>query len=159
MNDNIIKMARHMVGCKDITCEACLSRRKKLFGDNKCALIEYAEVLDKEGYRNRSETVEEFAKLKAENESLKKQLEEQRKKVSTMNGLLPKSRCETPIEELALSKRAYNCLKRGGIKTIGQLKKMTEEELIRVRILQTQGNILYRAYQLINDLAEQYSKE
>ena len=51
MNDNVIKMARLMVGCKDRTCEDCLSQSKKLFGDNKCALIEYAEVLDKAGYR------------------------------------------------------------------------------------------------------------
>ena len=61
MNENVIKMARLMVGCKDRTCEDCLSQSKKLFGDNKCALIEYAEVLDKAGYRKQSETVKEFA--------------------------------------------------------------------------------------------------
>jgi hypothetical protein len=67
MNENVIKMARLMVGCKDRTCEDCLSQSKKLFGDNKCALIEYAEVLDKAGYRKQSETVKEFAeKLKTE---------------------------------------------------------------------------------------------
>ena len=59
MNENVIKMARLIGGCKDITCEDCLSRRKKLFGDNKCALIEYAEVLDKAGYRKQSDTVKE----------------------------------------------------------------------------------------------------
>jgi hypothetical protein len=67
MNENVIKMARLMVGCKDRTCEDCLSQSKKLFGDNKCALIEYAEVLDKAGYRKQSETVKKFAeKLKTE---------------------------------------------------------------------------------------------
>ena len=67
MNENVIKMARLMVGCKDRTCEDCLSQSKNLFGDGKCALIEYAEVLDKAGYRKRSETVKEFAeKLKDE---------------------------------------------------------------------------------------------
>ena len=61
MKENVIKMARLMVGCKDRTCEDCLSQSKKLFGDNKCALIEYAEVLDKAGYRKQSDTVKEFA--------------------------------------------------------------------------------------------------
>ena len=62
MNENVIKMARLMVGCKDRTCEDCLSQSKKLFGDNKCALIEYAEVLDKAGYRPEAEVRAETAK-------------------------------------------------------------------------------------------------
>lgn len=37
------------------------------------------------------------------------------------------------IEELELSVRAYNCLKRHGIETVGQLKSMTEEDLMNVR--------------------------
>jgi hypothetical protein len=78
---------------------------------------------------------EEYKQLKAENESLKKQLEEQRKKVTMMNGLLPKSRCETPIEELDLSTRPYNCLWRAGISTIEQLQQMPEEKLLRLRNL------------------------
>ena len=61
-NDNVIKMARLMVGGSILTtCEDCLSQRKKLFSDNKCALIEYAELLDKAGYRQQSKTVTEFA--------------------------------------------------------------------------------------------------
>ena len=65
MNENVIKMARIIGGCNDITCEDCLSKRKKLFGDNKCALIEYAEAFDKAGYRKQEDTVREFAeKLK-----------------------------------------------------------------------------------------------
>lgn len=76
-NENVIKMARLMVGCTDRTCEDCLSQSKKLFGDNKCALIEYAEELDKAGYRKQSETVKEFAEkllyplIKAYNQSYK----------------------------------------------------------------------------------------
>lgn len=67
MNENVIKMARLMVGCKDRICEDCLSPSKKLFSDSKYALIKYAEVLDKAGYRKQSETVKEFAeKLKTE---------------------------------------------------------------------------------------------
>ena len=41
----------------------------------------------------------------------------------------------TPIEELDLSVRAYNCLKRAGINTVDQLRSMTEEELLSVRNL------------------------
>ena len=58
MNENVIKMARIMRGCKHITCEDCLSQRKRLFGDNECALIENAEVLDKAGYRKQRERQE-----------------------------------------------------------------------------------------------------
>lgn len=37
------------------------------------------------------------------------------------------------IEELDLSVRAYNCLKRAGIDTVEQLKKLTDDELARIR--------------------------
>lgn len=60
MNEKVIKMARLMGGCKDRTCEDCLSQSKKLFGDNKCVSIEYAEVLDKAGYRKQSDVVKEL---------------------------------------------------------------------------------------------------
>jgi len=40
---------------------------------------------------------------------------------------------DTPIEELDLSVRAYNCLKRQGVNTIGQLAECTENDLMNVR--------------------------
>lgn len=40
---------------------------------------------------------------------------------------------ETPIEELDLSVRAYNCLKRSGITKVGQVLEMSEEDLLAVR--------------------------
>jgi RNA polymerase sigma factor (sigma-70 family) len=39
------------------------------------------------------------------------------------------------IEKLDLSVRSYNCLKRAGINTIGELTQKTEEEMMRVRNL------------------------
>jgi DNA-directed RNA polymerase subunit alpha len=42
---------------------------------------------------------------------------------------------EKKIEELDLSVRSYNCLKRAGINTIGELTQKTEEEIMRVRNL------------------------
>ena len=41
----------------------------------------------------------------------------------------------TPIENLELSVRAYNCLKRAGILTFGDLKALKEDELKRIRNL------------------------
>jgi len=38
-----------------------------------------------------------------------------------------------PIEELDLSVRPYNCLKRAGINTIGELVSRTEEEIVNVK--------------------------
>ena len=42
---------------------------------------------------------------------------------------------ETKIEELDLSVRSYNCLKRAGINTVGDLIQKNEEEMMRVRNL------------------------
>ena len=39
------------------------------------------------------------------------------------------------LEDLELSMRSYNCLKRWGIKTLGDLTKMTEYDLMKVRNL------------------------
>lgn len=40
---------------------------------------------------------------------------------------------ETPIEELDLSVRSYNCLKRQGVNTMGQLTECTEGDLLNIR--------------------------
>jgi len=37
------------------------------------------------------------------------------------------------VEELELSMRAYNCLKRADIDTVGQLIQKTEQEISKVR--------------------------
>lgn len=42
---------------------------------------------------------------------------------------------DKPIESLELSVRSYNCLKRAGISTIGELTGKTEEEMMKVRNL------------------------
>ena len=39
----------------------------------------------------------------------------------------------TPIEDLDLSLRAYNCLKREGINTVGQLTELGEWNLLDIR--------------------------
>ena len=38
---------------------------------------------------------------------------------------------EKPIEEMELSVRSYNCLKRAGIETIGDLAKKTRADIIK----------------------------
>ncbi|MEX2324648.1 MAG: DNA-directed RNA polymerase subunit alpha [Nitriliruptoraceae bacterium] len=40
---------------------------------------------------------------------------------------------DMPIEDLDLSVRSYNCLKREGIQTVGQLRELTEQELLEIR--------------------------
>jgi len=40
---------------------------------------------------------------------------------------------DTPIEELDLSVRSYNCLKRQGVNTIGQLNECSENDLLNIR--------------------------
>ena len=46
------------------------------------------------------------------------------------DGILEKS-----IDDLDLSVRSYNCLKRAGINTVEELTKMTEEDMMKVRNL------------------------
>jgi DNA-directed RNA polymerase subunit alpha len=40
---------------------------------------------------------------------------------------------ETPIEDLELSVRSYNCLKRQGVNTVGQLAECSENDLLNIR--------------------------
>lgn len=42
---------------------------------------------------------------------------------------------EMPIEELDLSVRSYNCLKRAGINTVEELVQRNEEDMMKVRNL------------------------
>ena len=46
---------------------------------------------------------------------------------------LPLDKYNTPIEELNLSVRAYNCLKRSGLMTVGQVLEKSEDELLTLR--------------------------
>ena len=46
---------------------------------------------------------------------------------------LTSDRYNTPIEDLNLSVRAYNCLKRSGLMTVGAVLEKSEEELLALR--------------------------
>jgi DNA-directed RNA polymerase subunit alpha len=54
-------------------------------------------------------------------------------KLPAGNGVIPPKLYDTPIEDLDLTVRAYNCLKRAGITKIGQVLEMTEDDLLGVR--------------------------
>jgi len=47
--------------------------------------------------------------------------------------LMAPDRYNTPIEDLQLSVRAYNCLKRSGLMTVGQVLEKNEDELLGLR--------------------------
>ena len=51
---------------------------------------------------------------------------------ATAMGMAP-DRYNTPIEDLQLSVRAYNCLKRSGLMTVGQVLEKSEDELLALR--------------------------
>src|SRR5207237_5894537 len=46
---------------------------------------------------------------------------------------LPPDKYNIPIEDLNLSVRAYNCLKRSGLMTVGQVLEKSEDELLSLR--------------------------
>jgi DNA-directed RNA polymerase subunit alpha len=46
---------------------------------------------------------------------------------------LPPDKYNMPIEDLSLSVRAYNCLKRSGLMTVGAVLEKSEDELLSLR--------------------------
>lgn len=63
-----------------------------------------------------------------------------------------------PIEELDLSVRQYNCLKRAGINTVKELKEMTVDDLLKVRNLSKRNiyDLIEKGY--INMMIEQQKR-
>ena len=55
-----------------------------------------------------------------------------------------------PIEDLGLSMRSYNCLKRSGLVTLGLIMEKTEDEILSLRNLGRKGydDIRYRLDEL-----------
>ncbi|MCK9518621.1 MAG: DNA-directed RNA polymerase subunit alpha [Dehalococcoidia bacterium] len=51
----------------------------------------------------------------------------------TSSLMMAPDRYNTPIEDLQLSVRAYNCLKRSGLMSVGQVLEKTEDELLGLR--------------------------
>jgi DNA-directed RNA polymerase subunit alpha len=47
--------------------------------------------------------------------------------------MMAPDRYNTPIEDLQLSVRAYNCLKRSGLMSVGQVLEKSEDELLGLR--------------------------
>lgn len=76
--------------------------------------------------REQNKLLEKAIKLYTKKEITKDQLEEMAKKVDVNN---------VSIDELDLSIRSYNCLKRRGVDTLGELLELTYAELSQVRNL------------------------
>lgn len=68
---------------------------------------------------------------------------------------------EKKIEELDLSVRSYNCLKRAGIHTVGELAQKTEEEMMRVRNLGRKSlkEVVQKLREIGLDLRRSYSTD
>lgn len=68
---------------------------------------------------------------------------------------------EKKIEELDLSVRSYNCLKRAGINTVGELSQKTAEEMMRVRNLGRKSlkEVIQKLHEIGLDLRHAYDDE
>lgn len=64
---------------------------------------------------------------------------------------------EKPIEELEFSVRSYNCLKRAGIHSVGEILTKTEHDMMKVRNLGKKS--LEEVIQKVNDLGLSFRKE
>jgi DNA-directed RNA polymerase subunit alpha len=63
---------------------------------------------------------------------------------------LEPDRYDTPIEDLGLSVRAFNCLKRSGLMTVGQVLEKSEDELLALR------NFGRKSYEELRDKLIEY---
>lgn len=68
---------------------------------------------------------------------------------------------EKKIEELDLSVRSYNSLKRAGIHTIGELTQKTEEEMMRIRNMGRKSlkEVIQKLHELGLDLRRSYDTD
>lgn len=83
---------------------------------------------------------EEYQKLLREHEMLTKAFEQRPTKDPDNNRILVATgrliaTMQTPISDLDLSTRSYNCLRRAGVETIRDIVEMTDNELCRIRNL------------------------
>ena len=91
------------------------------------------EVEDVVTFNNKlAETQAELEKVRAENLYLKKVLHSN-PEIDIECGVLSETYLETPIEDIVLSVRTYNCLKRAGKNTLGDISSMTIDELKNIR--------------------------
>ncbi len=73
---------------------------------------------------------------------------------------LPSQEAETPIEDLTLSARAENSLKRAGITKVGQLVTMNPEDLLTIRNFgQKSFHELVDRLKMRNFVPEDYAKD
>ena len=94
---------------------------------------EVGEVEDVVTFNNKlAETQIELEKVRAENLYLKKVLHSNPEIVMEC-GALSETYLETPIEDIELSVRTYNCLKRAGKNTLGDISSMTIDELKNIK--------------------------
>ena len=86
------------------------------------------EVLQKlEKYREQYETISQ------DNQEHIEPKQEQDSKENSVDKSEESKLKEMPIEELELSVKAYNCLKRGGYNTLEEIVNMSEEDFLKVR--------------------------
>ena len=64
---------------------------------------------------------------------------------------------ETSIEDLELSVRSYNCLKRAGIHTVADIVNKTEQDMMKVRNLGKKS--LDEVEKKLNDLGLEFKKK
>ncbi len=96
--------------------------------DPEMALVEAGKIL-----RKHLNPFVQYYELGKEIQQTSKKEDEEEKRMRLVEEL--ESKFSKPIEELDLSVRASNCLENQGIKTLGDLARMTEKEMLQVRNL------------------------
>ncbi len=100
--------------------------------------------------------IDHFAEISQLNKVVSEQnyMYEREEKVSN-------KKLEKKIEDLDLSVRSYNCLKRAGINTVGELAQKSEEEMMRVRNLGRKSlkEVIQKLHEIGLDLKHSYDPD
>ena len=96
-------------------------------------LSEYLRLITQASYNNVEERLVKYGLVKGQ-ASLLVMIRDNNG--STQKELSERDRMlEAPIEDLEFSVRSYNCLKRAGIHTVGDIVSKTEHDMMKVRNL------------------------
>jgi len=109
--------------------------------------VYFASLVEMEAWFNESES--KIAKVLAYNEHLMQLYRLAEEMVEPMKDVTDESPSDDrTIESLQLSVRTYNCLKRAGVNCESQIRKMSYEEITKIRNLSRKG--LYEIEQALD---------
>ena len=112
--------------------EKVLALKYGLEDGKELSFVDVGKTFDVSGERIRQIVSKAFKKLRHPSRTKKIFEGEMVMRVVNVNELIE---LDTPIGDCDFSIRTYNCLRRGGVKTVGELYKMSSMDLMKIKNL------------------------